>query len=322
MKKILIICLFISRILFAQEFRQSDSGEFSPQRIKVSLFKNEANKRLIIFKTRLQVNTDGCPISYHPYDPKGDSIALNSVLNAVAVYRVKDGIRISNPQNPNKLSRAEKSEMTKEAYKVFELWRDSDYDTNQPKGYNIKWKSVLIEKKNKPCIFLEGKYKGYFVSATTLKNGLTEDLGECSFKNQINPLEIPSIVLAGGENIVKKYGAKIGDFLVAYNAKNKKLVYAIIADSGPAYNLGEGSVLLNMLLLEKTKFPRNRKDTYSYATDNGIIICIIPSTKNYKLEKPYTRDNIKSRILAWYSEQGINSEFELINFIESNKNSF
>ena len=97
---------------------------------------------------------------------------MNTILNGAAIYRLKDNIRISNPKQPNFFSTAEKITMRKEAYLVFEKFRDSKYETT-PKGYKINWQNVLIaDENNKPCVFKKGKYVGYFASATALKNGL------------------------------------------------------------------------------------------------------------------------------------------------------
>ena len=61
----------------------------------------------------------------------------------------------------------------------------------------------------------QGAFKGYFGSLTALKNGLTGDKGECEINDQVNPIRVPALVLVGGENIVKNFGAKVGDLLVA-----------------------------------------------------------------------------------------------------------
>lgn len=324
MKKILfVLSMIICSVADGQSFKLTDSKVFMPQSKKVNLYVDDENKKLILFRTNLQVNTDGIPTSYHPYDLRGDSIALNSILNAVAIYRLKDDVRISNPKRPNTFSDAEKKVMRTEAYTVFEQWRDSNFDTIQPLGYKIVWKNVLIESNNRPCIFKTGIYKGYFASATALKNGLTIDKGECDCNNQVDPFVVPTLVLAGkhpqyGNNPVSVFGAKVGDLLIAYNPKNKKIVYAVIGDTGPGENLGEGSVILNMKLTGKSTYPKTRKDTYGLATDKDIVICIIPASNSYQTEKPFTQENIQIRISKWFADEGIRDESEVIDFIEKN----
>jgi hypothetical protein len=304
---------------FTQKFTPKENGIFAPQRTKVILLENNLKSNLILFKTNLQVNTDGIPTSYHPFDLRGNSKAINTILNGVAIYRLSDNIRISNPKKPNVFNAKQKTEMVTEAYTVFEKFRDSNYD-KVPEGYNIIWENVLIADINgKPCVFKTGKYAGYFASATALKNGLTENKGECDCNNQVNPFEVPTLVLAGGQNIVKRYGAKVGDLVAAYNSTNHNIVYSIIGDTGPENNLGEGSVILNMKLLDKTDFPKTRNETYSLATKKDILICIIPKSSSFIAEKPFTQENIKNGILKWFAGQGYDSEKKLIEFFENNK---
>ncbi len=55
-------------------------------------------------------------------------------------------------------------------------------------------------------------------------------------------MTVPALVLLGGNNVVKKYGAKVGDLLVAYNPKTQIFISAIIGDSGPNDLLGAASM--------------------------------------------------------------------------------
>lgn len=326
MKKTLFITFIIISFsnLYGQNFLFKQQKIFLPQNKKVNLYENTNSKKLILFESNLNVNTDGVPKSYHPLDLRGDSLAINTILNGVAIYRKSDNIRISNPKKPNTFSDSEKLEMRREAYSIFEKWRDSDYDLKQPDGYTIIWNNVLISENNKPCVLKEGEYKGYYASATKLKNELKENKGECECNNQVDPFKVPTLVLAKkhpkfGDNPVSTFGAQVGDLLIAYNPKNNKLVYAIIGDIGPEDNLGEGSVILNMMLTNKNEFPKTRKETYNYTTDKDIIICIIPNSKKFEKRLPYTCENIKDRIIKWFSNQNINEEKEIIEFIVKNK---
>ncbi len=309
-----LFLLFISSgIVKSQNFVVKEKGLFEPQNKKVILFQDSFKNGLILFKTKLQVNTDGTPISYHPYDLTGSEKAINTIGNAIAVYKKGSDKNLC----LNKTTYPE-------ALKVFEKFRDSDFET-VPEGYSITWKNVLIAEKingkEKPCIIKSGEYKGYFSSATSLSNGMSANKGECDCDNQVNPLKVPSLVLAGGkDNIVKKFGANLGDLLIAYNPANKKVVYAIINDLGPKTNLGEGSVLLNMKLLDRNEFPKTRKDTYKLATGNDIIVAIIPGSKNYNTKKPFTSENINERVTKWLTNAGFETENELLEFIEKNKN--
>lgn len=119
----LLICTsFVS----AQNYEVSQTGVFPPQNKKVLLLKEPASqKTIILFQTKLRVNTDGSPLSYHPQDPRGKDKALNNICNAIVV---------------NKGASKENLCFTKfnEAISVFERFRDSNYQTI-PQGYRITW---------------------------------------------------------------------------------------------------------------------------------------------------------------------------------------
>ena len=300
--------LFVVEISSGQGFTINKKGVFKPENKKVLLFTNQQSKKLILFKSDLNVNTDGTPLSYHPDDLRGRTLAMNNICNAVAVRKVgsEENLCMSH---------------FSEAISVFAKYRDSNYETI-PKGYKINWSNVLISEKingkTKPCVIKEGEYNGYFASGTALKN---DALGsDCDVENQVNALKVPGLVLVGGtDNILKQYGARLGDLVIAYNAVNQKIVYAVINDIGPKDRLGEGSVLLNKLLLDKPNFPKNRAETFDFITKNTIIT-IIPASKDFEITKPYTLENIQSRVLKWLNEQGFTDEQSFKNFLNSNLN--
>jgi hypothetical protein len=306
----IVIVLFVTLNANGQNFSIYKSDNFSQKlKKKVILFNDSlTNNKLIFFKTKLEVNTDGTPISYHPYDLRGNTKAINNIGNAIVV--TKDG------SNEN-LCISHYSE----AISVFEKFRDSNYEV-VPKGYKIIWQNVLIAETingiKKPCVIKIGKYSGYFSSGTSLKNGLS-DKGECECNNQVNPLEIPAFVIPKGNNLIKNYGASVGDLLIAYNPINSKMVFAIINDEGPNDKLGEGSVLLNMKLLDSTSYPKTKVETYQLATRNDIIITIIPKSKNYNVVKPFTIENINTRIQQILKDYGFESNNKLLDFILKNQ---
>ena len=291
----LLSCTFS---ITAQNYTVAQSGVATPQNKKVLLLKEPTGqKSVILFQTNLRVNTDGSPLSYHPQDPRGKVKALNNVCNAIAV-------RKGNSDNNLCIS------SYGEAIGVFEQWRNSNYQT-VPQGYRITWDKVLPPTKENgvtiPCVFKTGAYIGYFGSLTALKNDLTADKGECEINDQVNPMTVPALVLLGGQNVVKDYGAKVGDLLVAYNPVTKISVSAIIGDTGPKDNLGEGSVYLNMKLLGKTVPPINKAETYQLSIETTkILVAIIPGSRLFEVtgNKPYTAENIEQRIKHWQTYAG------------------
>jgi len=293
----------------AQNYTVSQSEIFNPQEKKVLLLKDPTNeKTIILFQTNLRVNTDGSPLSYHPQDPRGKDKALNNICNAIVV---KKGVADENLCFTN----------FSEAIGVFERFRDTDYQTI-PQGYRITWANVLptIKEKGKdvPCVFKSGAFKGYFGSLTALKNGLTGDKGECEINDQVNPMTVPALVLVGGQNAVKNFGAKVGDLLVAYNPKTQLFSSAIIGDTGPRDNLGEGSVLLNMELLGINVPPTNKAETFKLSIESAqILLAIIPASRLFREIKPYTRENINQRVGDWQKESGFATREKFIEFMKS-----
>ena len=183
--------LFCASVVSAQNLTVSQTGVFRPQNKKVLLLKDSTSqKKIILFQTKLRVNTDGSPLSYHPQDPRGRDKALNNICNAIVVK--KDG-------SDANLCRTHFGE----AISVFEKFRDSNFQT-VPAGFRITWQNVLatvkVNGKDLPCVFQSGDFKGFFGSLTALKNGLTSGQGECEINNQVNPMTVPALVLVGGAN--------------------------------------------------------------------------------------------------------------------------
>lgn len=292
--------LMAPTVLSAQSYAVVETGNFTPQGKTVLLLRNaEGQRPIILFQTRLRVNTDGSPLSYHPQDPRGREKALNNICNAIVVRKAgtKDNLCLSS---------------FGQAISVFEKFRDSNYRT-VPQGFQITWANVLAttvrdKKMSVPCVFSSGPFKGYFGSLTALTNGISGDKGECDINDQVNPIAVPALVLVGGDNVVKRFGAGVGDLLVAFNPATRRTVAAIIGDTGPEDNLGEGSVLLNMKLLGATTPPTNKAETFKLTIDNTqVLIAIIPGSRSFQTVKPYTSDNIEKRVRVWQQEAGFDT---------------
>ena len=305
---LLVLPLCVSHVR-AQQYTVAQSKVFAPQNKKVLLLKEAAGQRkIILFQTNLRVNTDGSPLSYHPQDPRGRTMALNNICNGIAVRRVGSEKNLC-------------FSAFGEAIRVFEKFRDSNFQT-MPPGFSITWKNVLATVKENgkdvPCVFKSGEFKGYFGSLTALRNDLTTNRGECDVNDQVNPMTVPALVLAGGQNPMKDFGAKVGDLLIAFNPRTQLFTSAIIGDTGPADNLGEGSVSLNMKLLGTTTPPTNKQETFQLSIENTkVLIAIIPGSRLFNVAKPYTADNINQRIDAWRAEAGFTAPEKLIEMMKS-----
>ena len=302
------LCAAIAR---AQEYSVAQTKIFA-QNTKILLLKDAADatgeRSVILFQTNLRVNTDGSPLSYHPQDLRGQTKALNNICNAVAVRKTNsdDNLCFS---------------AFGRAIHVFEQFRDSNFQT-MPAGFRITWKKVLAATKENgtdvPCVFKSGEFNGYFGSLTALTNDLTTNKGECDINNQLNPMTVPALVLAGGQNPVKDFGAKVGDLLFAFNPKTQLFTSAIIGDTGPANNLGEGSVSLNMKLRGATTPPTNKLETFRLSIEDAkVLIAIIPRSRLFRVAKPYTAANIDQRLNEWRTEAGFTTPEKLIEMMKS-----
>jgi hypothetical protein len=276
---------------------------FSPQNKTVKLIATPNNSRnFVFFQTSLRVNTDGAPNSYHPDDLSGTTMAINNICNGVAIYRQGSKVPLS----------------CAETKKVFAQFRDDNWIV--PKGYKINWQNVIASKENKPCVFQMGEFKGYFGSLTSLKNDLSGIAnGECECKNQLDQRIIPAFVMPRGkDSVLTRFGVGLGDLLFVYNPQNKLASVAIVGDTGPANKLGEGSVGLNMALLGECQQPKTYKEALKLDTGNrDMLIAIIPGTRNYKLQKPYTKENIIERVNAWIIEAGFENNEKFIECLQS-----
>jgi hypothetical protein len=273
---------------------------FEPQRRPVALVGGAPGTtgRLALFSARLRVNTDGAPNSYHPDDPSGERLAINNILN---------GIAVRNADNETVGGR--------EAIQAFIAFRDNKWVN--PPGLTVSWQSVIAARqfdgRTVPCVFQTGAFQGYFGSLTALQNGLPASAaGECDVNNQLDERFIPALVMAGASdgkpNPLQSFGARLGDLVVAVNPQNGNAVAAVVGDVGPPDNLGEGSVALNMGLLGRTEQPR----TYTEAKqlDTGpqqITVAVLPGTRGFQAQRPYSRDNIRARVEAWAAANGYGS---------------
>jgi hypothetical protein len=306
---VLLTMSFASSLLNAQSYSVSRTGTFAPQNQKVLLLQNPTGQKpIILFQTKLRVNTDGSPLSYHPQDLRGQGKALNNICNAVVVKKAGSDENLCFKDFG-------------EAISVFERFRDTKYQ-KVPDGFQITWANVLAtikdQGKDMPCVFTSGTFQGYFGSLTALKNGLTGDKGECDINDQVNPLAVPALVLVGGNNVVREFGATVGDLLVAYNPKTQVFSSAIIGDTGPKDNLGEGSVLLNMKLLGTTVQPTNKAETFKLSIESTeILVAILPASRSFREVRPYTMENIDERVRAWQQEAGFASPEKFVDSMKA-----
>lgn len=90
-----------------------------------------------------------------------------------------------------------------------------------------------------PIIQRSGRFKGYYVSTTSLRNAAGSVSASGTY---VNADKIPYIVLP--PEFMAQFGVALGDLAVVVNRKNGKSSPAIFADVGPRGRIGEGSVAL------------------------------------------------------------------------------
>ena len=123
---------------------------------------------------------------------------------------------------------------------------------------------------------------GFYISTTSLEDSAFDRKNP---RRYVDSESIPYIVLPGG----KLGGAKLGDFALLINLKNKSQVAAIVADSGPAAKLGEASIAASAALLGP-----GRGNPKNGGTEDKIIRYIVfPGSGD---GKPKTADVIAARV--------------------------
>lgn len=115
--------------------------------------------------------------------------------------------------------------------------RGLDFTANALRGG--RFMSVATHPDGKPVIQRSGRFKGYYVSTTSLHNAASSPTAPSTY---VDARKIPYIVLP--PEFMKQFGVALGDLAVVTNQRNGKTSFAIFADVGPHGKIGEGSVAL------------------------------------------------------------------------------
>lgn len=197
----------------------------------------------LYFHADMDVNTDGAARSYHPRDPRGQTLALNNIANAISAIYDASGQRIDcSPRRGTCFTRY---------IQTFEAARDARWNPNgHPRvatRHMIPWKHDPALGWSAPCTIASGSFAGYFVSQTSKPADATR--GECDQDRYVDSMTIPAIVLPSGV-AWRSQGVVADEFdLVAVRDRQSgTLRYAIVGDRGPAGKTGEGSVALTAAL--------------------------------------------------------------------------
>ncbi len=242
-------------------------------------------KQLLVQTRILHVDADGSPRAYHPEDPAGKGVCTLT-RTATGAFVPQSGICALDPLSNAGVRLFKGTErLTKEAFAAAwtSVWaqikerRLRPLDAQSLAGlefskryFGFYWgarsmtvlfkKDIVIPARDGfPCVRNErSNYPGYFVAATTLSSAADSLAGEPSPSSEVAPAgclanrsidaeRIPFVVIPG-----KGAGdIGVGDIAVVYlnQGGRDKVIYAIIADSGPSASFGEGSIALNQILL-------------------------------------------------------------------------
>ncbi|WP_261887513.1 glycoside hydrolase family 75 protein [Vibrio aerogenes] len=178
---------------------------------------------------------------------------------------------------------------------------DIGLDYLENAGYPDKgWKNVLVvdpEQPEKPFVQKSGKYKGYFLSKTSLQN---KNKSVTDPDRYVNSVEIPYIVFPKSFYDLKGTGYK-GDLGYAYNLKTKKSSAFVFADIGPRQSpLGEMSIALAERLGGVNVNPRNGSGTPS----GDILYIVFPSSsKDHRW--PMTNTKLETTVKSMMQKNNI-----------------
>jgi hypothetical protein len=115
--------------------------------------------------------------------------------------------------------------------------RGLDFTANAVRGG--KFLSVATHPDGKPVIQRSGRFKGFYVSTTSLHNAAGSPTSPDTY---VDARKIPYIVLP--PEFMNQFGVALGDLAVVTNQRSGKSSFAIFADVGPHGKIGEGSVAL------------------------------------------------------------------------------
>jgi hypothetical protein len=134
---------------------------------------------------------------------------------------------------------------------------------------NGGWAGVLADEHGRPVVQKHGRYRGYYVSTTSLEDAGTSN--DANPKKYVDARKIPYIVLP--VEVAGKFGIRLGDFAVVSTRRNERFAYAyaIYADVGPAGKLGEGSIALAKSL----GLPSNPRRG---GVDDGVSFLVFPGS--------------------------------------------
>ncbi|HEY2114641.1 MAG TPA: glycoside hydrolase family 75 protein [Candidatus Angelobacter sp.] len=130
-----------------------------------------------------------------------------------------------------------------------------------------RFTSVATHPDGKPVIQRSGRFKGFYVSTTSLHNAAGSPTAPGTY---VDARKVPYIVLP--PEFMKQFGVALGDLAMVTNRRNGKTSFAIFADVGPHGKIGEGSVALARAL------GLNDDPRYGGAGNSSIAYLVFPKS--------------------------------------------
>lgn len=261
---------------------------------------------------RVTVDADGSPRTYHPDDPHGTGTCTAEMgpggeqhYSGVCALDDFASAHLLVFRGTEKLGKGE-----------FELpWKDiwprirdkkllpvdlKQYVASAPDGfYFFYWKDrdlVALFKREimpqdaagYPCL----RDTGYFVAATTLKQDAAALPNGCAPARNMDAERIPFVILPDDA-----FGnAHAGNVVVARLAgtPTDRVVYAVVGDTGPIAQFGEGSIAFNQALLMKSNPIMNDRDVDTLDISDRLVTVVVFGGTKALFHGNYSRQNIEA----------------------------
>ena len=252
---------------------------------KTAVLENEGSTALF-FQDRLNVNTDGTRRSYSVSDFWGEKTAVNNLCNAMS----------------DACAGLDEAGMTARR-KLTQKVASQGWPADGLKQTRIS-SDIIAMQHGKPCPEIDG----YLVSATKLTKAKVTDV--CDPGSYVDSLQVPALVIPKESAEFGARSAEVGDLAVAMLPDRAEPVFAVVGDTGPVDELGEGSLALNGKLLHKSE-PVNYKEVRgkppfkpkdAWVTPPTAVL-IFPGTRN-KQEPYLSADRIATAARPLFEKWG------------------
>lgn len=286
------------------------AGRIQAAVVDLGIVVEDRPRRIVQLDTPLQVTTDGAPDSFSA-EALPERRGVNDICNHVSAYRL-DGAG-------NRTSRLD-CPATRAA-----MAASRDDNWVEPSGIELAWRGGIVSRLETtpdgerlvPCVFSSGPYAGFFGTKTNLTHGLQGDRGECSINDQIDPRLINGLTIQGGRNFLRESGVRLGDLAILTTRRpdgRAESVPAIVVDSGGLRYPAMGTVALNAALLGRAGSFDTREAILGLSIDapRTVTVTVLPGSFGYRLQRPFTNENVRERLDALLSAAGFASAGDLV----------